>query len=109
MRLIFGLIVFAVLTVVTVNIIGYFHTNTFEAVVSGKERITKSNGDSIESFYLIYTDKGTLKLEDDLLRGNWVSSDMYGKLRNDSTYTFTTSGYRFGLFSMYPNIIKINP
>jgi hypothetical protein len=42
-----------------------------------------------------------------MLRGNWESSDVYGKLKTDSTYTFITSGYRFGFFSMYPNIINV--
>jgi hypothetical protein len=108
MRLIFGLIVVVTLTTVGFKIVNYFYSNTFTATVSGKERITKSNGDQIESFYLVYTDKGTIKLEDDILRGNWSSSDVYGSLKNDSTYTFTTSGFRNGFFSMYPNIIKIN-
>ena len=63
--------------------------------------------DNFESFYLVYTDKGIMKLEDDLMRGNWESSDVYGRLKSDSTYTFTVSGYRFGFFSMYPNIIEV--
>jgi hypothetical protein len=105
-----GIIITAVVLVIaifTFNIVSYFHTETFTTKVTSKERITKKSGDNIESFYLVYTDKGTLKLEDDVLRGNWESSDVYGKLKNDSSYTFTTTGFRFGLFSMYPNIIGV--
>jgi hypothetical protein len=105
-----GIIITAVVLVIaifTFNIVSYFHTETFTTKVTSKERITKKSGDNIESFYLVYTDIGTLKLEDDVLRGNWESSDVYGKLKNDSSYTFTTTGYRFGLFSMYPNIIGV--
>lgn len=106
-----GIIITAVvlvIAIITLNIVSYVHTSTVTATVTGKERITQQSGkDNIESFYLVYTDKGTMKLEDDLMRGNWESSDVYGRLKNDSTYTFTVSGYRFGFLSMYPNIIEV--
>jgi hypothetical protein len=108
MRSIFGLIVLLIISSIVISTMSYIHTSTVSATVTSKERIVKSDGDgNIESFYLVYTDKGTMKLEDDLFRGNWNSSDVYGSLRNDSTYTFTTSGYRIGFFSMYPNIIEV--
>jgi hypothetical protein len=107
MKTLITFIIILVIGSVSFKIISYFHTETFTTKVTSKERITKKSGDNIESFYLVYTDKGTLKLEDDVLRGNWESSDVYGKLKNDSSYTFTTTGYRFGLFSMYPNIIGV--
>lgn len=90
------------------HIIAYTHTETFTAKVSGKERITEqSSKDNIDSYYLVYTDHGTLKLKDDILRGNFNSSDIYGSLKTDSTYTFQTSGYRIGFTSTYPNIIEV--
>jgi hypothetical protein len=107
MKTLITFIIILVIGSVSFKIISYFHTETFTTKVTSKERITKKSGDNIESFYLVYTDKGTLKLEDDVLRGNWESSDVYGKLKNDSSYTFTTTGFRFGLFSMYPNIIGV--
>jgi hypothetical protein len=89
------------------EISSYGHVNTIEAKVEGKERITQSVGNTIESFYLVYTDKGTFKLEDDMFRGNFYSSDVYGKLKQDSTYKFKTAGYRIGWMSSYPNIIEV--
>ena len=89
------------------KISSYTNVNTIEAKVEGKERIVKKSGDDIESFYLVYTDKGTFKLEDDMFRGNFYSSDVYGKLKQDSTYNFKTSGYRIGFMSSYPNIIEV--
>lgn len=85
----------------------YNTVNTITAKVEGKERITEKNGDQLNSFYLVYTDKGTMKLEDDMFRGNFYSSDVYGKIKQDSTYTFKTSGYRIGWMSSYPNIIEV--
>jgi hypothetical protein len=108
MRFFIALVVLFLIGSMTFKIVSYFHTETFKAKVTSKERIVETDDDNkIESFYLVYTDKGTLKLEDDVLRGNWESSDVYGKLKNDSSYTFTTTGYRFSLFSIYPNIIEV--
>ena len=75
--------------------------------VTDKERITMSSGNSISSVYLIYTDAGVFSLEDDLLYLNFNSSDWYGQIKKDSTYTFTTTGYRIGFLSKYPNIVEI--
>jgi hypothetical protein len=101
------LVVVFIIGIIAFDISSYGHVETITAKVEGKERITEKSGDNIESFYLVYTDKGTLKLEDDLLRGNFYSSDVYGKLKQDSTYTFKTSGYRIGFVSSYPNIIEV--
>lgn len=101
------LVVVLIIVAIGFGITGYLNVNTITAKVEGKERITESSGDKIESFYLVYTDKGTFKLEDDLFRGNFYSSDTYGKLKQDSTYTFKTSGYRIGFMSSYPNIIEV--
>lgn len=104
----FVIIAIAIVCIFGLSFISYLHTETKTATVTGKEHVIENNGEgSIRSFYLVYTDKGTMKLEDDVLRGNWLSSDVYGSLRIDSTYTFTTSGYRIGLLSAYPNIIKV--
>jgi hypothetical protein len=107
MRTLFVVVVMAIISIIIFNITSYVHTSTVTATVTGKERITKKSGDNIESFYLVYTDKGTMKLEDDVLRGNWYSSDVYGRLQENTIYTFTTSGYRLGFFSSYPNIIEV--
>jgi hypothetical protein len=101
------LVVVFIIGIIAFDISSYNNVQTITAKVEGKERITESSGDKIESFYLVYTDKGTLKLEDDLFRGNFYSSDVYGKLNLDSTYTFKTSGYRIGFVSSYPNIIEV--
>tara|TARA_B110000503_G_scaffold9447_1_gene12806 strand:- start:159 stop:491 length:333 start_codon:yes stop_codon:yes gene_type:complete len=101
------LVVVLIIGLIGFQISAYTNVETFTVKVEGKERITEKSGDNIESFYLVYTDKGTFKLEDDILRGNFYSSDVYGKLRQDSTYTFKTAGYRIGYMSSYPNIIEV--
>lgn len=101
-------IIAIVIAMVICNIAAYSNIETVTAKVTDKERITEQSGDRIISYYLVYTSKGTYKLEDDLFRGNFYSSDVYGKLKRDSTYNFKTSGYRIGFMSSYPNIIKVN-
>jgi hypothetical protein len=101
------LVAVLIIALVAFNIKSYNNVETVTARVEGKERITEQSGEKLNSFYLVYTDKGTFKLEDDMFRGNFYSSDVYGKLRQDSTYTFKTSGYRIGYMSSYPNIIEV--
>jgi len=101
------LVAVLIIGIVTFNIKSYSNVETVTVRVEGKERITEQSGEKLNSFYLVYTDKGTFKLEDDMFRGNFYSSDVYGKLRQDSTYTFKTSGYRIGYMSSYPNIIEV--
>ena len=106
-KLFFILVAAIIIGSIAFGIKSYNHIETHMAKVEGKERITEQNGKELDSYYLVYTNKGTFKLEDDLFRGNFYSSDVYGKLRQDSTYTFKTSGYRIGFLSSYPNIIEV--
>jgi hypothetical protein len=106
-KLIQFLVVAIIIGITAFSITIYANVKTFTVKVDSKERITQSVGDKIESFYLVYTDKGTFKLEDDFFRGNFYSSDVYGRIKQDSTYTFKTLGYRIGVMSEYPNIIEV--
>lgn len=86
----------------------YSQWDTQEATVTGKERITKVRDGSDQSYYLVYTDKGTFKVEDSIVLFRFDSSDLYGKIKADSTYTFRTVGFRAGFLSEYPNVVTIN-
>jgi uncharacterized membrane protein len=83
----------------------YSQWNVHQATVTGKERITKLAKDHDASYYLVYTDKGTFKVDDELILFRFNSSDVYGSIHTDSTYTFRTVGFRSGFFSEYPNIV----
>lgn len=103
---IIGLVAIVAIVVIGFNIASFTNKKTVKTTVTDKERIVEKSGESIESYYLIYTEDGTLKLEDELLYGNFNSSDWYGKIKVDSTYEFTTIGFRIGFLSEYPNIVK---
>jgi len=103
------LIFIGLLTVgsIVFTISGYGNKQTIRTKVLEKERITKGDGNgNVESYYLIFTEAGPLKLEDEMYYGNFNSSDWYGQIHKDSTYTFHTVGYRIGFLSEYPNIVK---
>lgn len=104
-----GIIAIAALVIIAIvgaNVAKLSNKETFTVTVTDKERIVENMGDNIESYYLIYTDSITFKLEDELLYGNFNSSDWYGKIKVDSTYEFTTIGWRIGFLSEYPNIVE---
>lgn len=105
----FGFTVIIVFVVIGVfyEISKYNAKQSVTTKVIDKERITTSDQDGkIESYYLIFTESGTFKLEDDLVYGNFRSSDWYGQIRKDSTYTFDVIGYRIGYLSEYQNIVN---
>jgi len=85
----------------------FTNTETITITVTDKERVVTGKGDDISSKYLIYTDKGTFENTDTFIKFKFNSSDLYGKLKKDSTYTVETYGFRVPFLSMYKNIVKI--
>jgi len=104
-KIILILVAVMIIGSIFLSIAGYQNKQTIKTKVTDKERITQNSGDKINSFYVIYTEAGTFKLEDDMFYGNFNSSDWYGQIHRDSTYTFETVGYRVGILSSYPNIV----
>jgi hypothetical protein len=105
-KIILILVAVMIIGSIFLSIVGYQNKQTIKTKVTDKERITQNSGDKINSFYIIYTEAGTFKLEDDMFYGNFNSSDWYGQIHRDSTYTFETVGYRVGILSSYPNIVN---
>jgi hypothetical protein len=104
---------FLVLVVLAIIILGlgaayqYGTAREVKITVDDKERIVKGSGDSMDSYYLVFTENATYKNEDSFLYMKFRSSDIQGKLKIGETYTVKVYGWRIGLFSIYPNIIKI--
>ena len=74
--------------------------------VDKKERIVESDGDSVSSKYMIFTDEEVFENTDSLTRGKFNSSDLYAKLKEGCTYDATVFGFRNHLLSSYRNIVK---
>lgn len=106
-----SIIIIAIVIGLVVGIVGSFNDHTYIITVTDKERITEQNGDDIDSKYLIYgTDKKgqdyVLENTDNLFRGKFNSSDVYGSIKREKTYEVTVVGYRIQFLSWYENIIK---
>jgi uncharacterized membrane protein len=87
----------------------YSSKETLHIEVVDKERITTTENETIQSYYLIFTDKGTFKLEDDIFYMNFRSSDVYGSLVRGNKYKIDVIGFRIGFLSEYQNIVKVYP
>lgn len=84
------------------------------AITFGAPRLTEetvvatvNNTMPKDGVYLVYTDKGTFKVEDTIAYFNWKSSDLWGSISKNSTYEFTTVYWRVPIFSWYENIVKV--
>jgi hypothetical protein len=106
-RLIITLVIVSIIAAIIFEISKYNNRETVTTKVVGKERIVESNSDnSIISYYLVFTEAGTFKLEDDIVYGNFRSSDWYGDIKSDEVYEFEVIGWRIGYISEYPNIVN---
>ena len=86
-----------VVSAIAIGVVAYKSTErTVEAFVESKERVCESSN---ECKYLVFTDEGTFSLSDSLIYGRWRSSDIYGRLKTERTYSFDVAGWRLPFFS----------
>jgi len=78
-----------------------------EITIQDKGRIVKGSVDGLESYYLIFTENATYKNKDTFLYLKFRSSDLQGEFQVGQTYNVKVYGWRIGIFSTYPNIVKI--
>ncbi len=86
----------------------YFTQNQAVVTVTKTERVC-SGGEQVSCKYLVYTDRTTYENRDELWLGKVNSSDLYGRLKNGQSYRVKFTGWRFPLFSWYPNIVEAEP
>jgi transketolase N-terminal domain/subunit len=104
-----GRLIFIIL-IVGIGLTAAYQYGTVEEVtitVTDKERVVKSSGDNVESYYLVFCEEEIFKNDDALLHGKFRSSDIQGKLKVGETYKVKVFGWRVGFLSMYRNIVKI--
>lgn len=103
--LITGLFVLAAVAAVIFGIANATHIEHRTCSVADKDRTTKSDGNSDARVYT--KDCGVLRVADSLFSGTWHSADTYAAIQPGHRYRFTTRGYRIPLFSMFPNIVRV--
>lgn len=55
----------------------------------------------------VYTDCGVFVVADEPFRFHFGAADVYNKLQAGETVDLTTVGWRFGLFSWFPNVVDV--
>ena len=81
--------------------------------VVDKDRSTESTKSGSKSVFRIYTegcgeDNESLGLADNILQGNFGSSDMYAKIKVGKTYRFETVGVRARWASSFREIVRFS-
>lgn len=102
------LVICAVSVVVGITGAAWLSTErTVTATINDKERVCDLRQDGYSGCrYLIFTDQGTFQVTDSFAFGRLRSSDVYGNIRRDRTYSFHVVGFRSPALSTYPNIVS---
>lgn len=86
----------------------YGTEDTVRFTVDDLERITESDGETVTSKYLIFTEEGeTFENTDSLWRWKFDSSDMQGQLDEGKTYDARVYGWRIDWLSSYRNVFEV--
>jgi len=75
---------------------------TITLTVTGKERINTQD----VSYYLVFSEEGAFKNDDDLWQLKFDSSELQAKLKEGGTYLCTKNFWRIPFFSMYENLLE---
>jgi len=76
--------------------------------VDRRERVTKGSGDSVQSYFLVWSLEGEVYCVTDTYSFmKFDSADRYGKLREGSLVTAKVAGWRIPFCSWYRNVIEI--
>lgn len=99
------MIIFAALVLLVGTPIMYYSSEEqIEVIVNDKERV--SDGDK-SSRYLVFAEGETFECTDEVLKGKFNSSDIYGMLKSGKRYQFKVIGFRVPFLSWYRNILSV--
>jgi hypothetical protein len=109
---IIGLVVVLLIGSIIVSVWNQSNVSTVENCkvmdLQQQQLIKGSDGDmSTEIRYLVITDKETFVCESSLLNGKFNNSDIYWRLKKDSTYTFKVAGVGKSIITEYRNILEV--
>ena len=105
-------IVFGMLAI-TISVANSTKTTTYQNVKiqdKQQQQLIKGSGNDMrtEIRYLVITDKGTFVCESNLLQGKFNNSDLFWRLKVDSTYSeIKVSGFGKGFLFDYQNLMEI--
>lgn len=105
------LIVSAIIAVICLTVQNESTLSTIKCKVIDlqQQNIIKGRGNNIttEIRYLVITDKETFVCESSLINSKFNNSDIFWRLKKDSTYTFHVSGLGKSIMYDYRNILEV--
>lgn len=109
---IIGLVVVLLIGSIIVSVWNQSNVSTIENCkvmdLQQQQLIKGSDGNmSTEIRYLVITDKETFVCESSLLNGKFNNSDIYWRLKKDSTYTFKVAGVGKSMITEYRSILEV--
>ena len=111
-KLIIGLVIVLLVGSIIVSVSNQSSVSTVENCkvmdLQQQQLIKGTDGNmSTEIRYLVITDKETFVCENSLLNGKFNNSDIYWRLKKDSTYTFKVAGVGKSMLTEYRNILEV--
>lgn len=109
---IIGLVVVLLIGSIIVSVWNQSNVSTIENCkvmdLQQQQLIKGSDGNmSTEIRYLVITDKETFVCESSLLNDKFNNSDIYWRLKKDSTYTFKVAGVGKSMITEYRSILEV--
>ncbi len=112
MKKLFFIIAIVVITIFAFKLYNQSHTESLHNLIVldlQQQNIIGGNSNNIhtEIRYLVITDKETFVCESSLFNGKFNNSDVFFRLKKDSTYNFKVAGVGKSFFFDYRNIIEV--
>jgi|TARA_R110002126_G_scaffold3263_1_gene18384 hypothetical protein len=87
---------------------GAYTHGTAEEETFTVKKMERTGGD--KGKYLLWTtDNDVYQVADSWANLHFSASDVYGEIEKGKTYKADTYGWRFGVLSMYPNVVAVEP
>lgn len=100
--------IFVIAFIGCIWVVTFYNQQTLKVRVNKVDKIEKVSGSkeniSTRIYYLLYTDKGTFRINID---GILAHPELAGKLEKDSVYEISVCGVDVSFFGVYRNVIDV--
>lgn len=108
----FGIVLFIALVILVLNITNQLTTETVtqhRIIELQQQQLIEGSKESMKTKirYLVVTDKETFVCKSSWLNGKFNNSDVFFRLKKDSTYNLKVAGFGKNLLFDYRNILEI--
>lgn len=107
-HILYAIMAFALIIICSNVVIWMTSTRDVSAIVVLKEVVISKVDDRYIHYYLIYTDQGVFKLDNDIVSNNVPCNEWYSSLEAYQRYDMTVHGYRNEMLGLYPKVISFN-